>query len=172
MIRRVVGAALGSGLSRVVLVVGSEGRDLVNALGALTSSDRLAIVTNRDPSSGMSSSLRVGLEAVEKDFGGVMVLLGDQPFLTSGVIDLLLGSFRGDPTKIVAPRVNVRRSNPVIFPAELVPELAEAQGDVGGRVVIRRHEERLVCVALDNEYDDADVDTPEDLARVRGGIEF
>ena len=56
-----------------------------------------------------------------------------------------------------------QRGNPVIFPADLLGELAALTGDTGGGMVVKRHRERLLLVAADSPRELFDVDTPADL---------
>lgn len=167
VIERVVRAALTSSLSQIILVVAPEHGEMRKALGSLLYSPRLSIAPNAQAAQGISSSLRIGLQAVSQDATGVMILLGDQPLISSDVINILVVRFLQLPNKIVAPCVRGRRSNPVIFPMEFIPELRQIEGDVGGRTVIQRHEDRLETVELGIDYDDIDVDTPEDFERAR-----
>ena len=95
-----------------------------------------------------------------------MIILGDQPFLTAAVIDTLIVAFRSHPNSIVVPCVMGRRSNPVIFPSDLFPELERTRGDVGGRFVLKRNADRIVRIEVGGMYDDSDVDTLEDLQRL------
>ncbi|MBI5569683.1 MAG: nucleotidyltransferase family protein [Desulfomonile tiedjei] len=166
MLVGVVRAAMTSSLRRLVVVLGRSSTDLVDALGHLSRDPRLTVTVNRNPEHGMSSSLRAGIASITPSAAGVMIVLGDQPFLTSDVIDRLIDAFRADPGKIVVPCVMGRRSNPVIFPADLLPDLTRTRGDVGGRFVLKRNADRIVRIEMGDRYDDSDVDTPEDLQRL------
>jgi molybdenum cofactor cytidylyltransferase len=76
--------------------------------------------------------------------------------------------FRADPGKIVMPTVKGRRTTPVVFPHDLFGELRAVTGDVGGRDVLNRNQDRVVSLEMGEAYDDVDLDTPEDLARMMG----
>lgn len=166
LISRVTRAALDSQLSRVILVTGASNSGLLEAIGEMALDSRLVVATNPDPELGMSSSVRTGVRILEKDASGAMLILADQPFLTSSVIDRLLAAFDTEPERIVAALIRGRRSNPVIFPAALFSELEEIQGDVGGRYVLRQHENIVVGIEMGDQYDDEDLDTTEDLQRI------
>jgi molybdenum cofactor cytidylyltransferase len=59
----------------------------------------------------------------------------------------------------------------VLFPADLLPELAALTGDTGAREVLTRHATRVHLVPLKGDRALVDLDTPEDWAdwRARGG---
>ena len=127
---------------------------------------RIRMVINSGPEEGMSSSLKVGLKALDRACDGIIILLGDQPGISSDVINALAETFQQAPDRIVCPTVRGRRTTPVIFPKELFPALLNTTGDVGGREVLRNHHERILHVELGELYDDFDLDTPEDLERL------
>jgi molybdenum cofactor cytidylyltransferase len=167
LVMRVVRAAAESELSRVVLVTGAEGVNCLGSPGAGSTSSKVQMVANLNPERGMASSMCTGLDAVSSQAAGAMVLLGDQPGITAEIINELLGEFRRNPGKMVVPFIFGRKTTPVIFPADLFPELKAIVGDVGGRDVLGRNAERLLGVELGTRYNDTDVDTPEDLEKIR-----
>jgi molybdenum cofactor cytidylyltransferase len=160
---RVVGAAVASSLSRVIVVTGPGGVEITAGLEPLISGGRVVPVINEHPEKGMSSSLIAGLRKVEREASGAMILLGDQPWIAPFVIDRLVVAFAVQPEKIVLPTIEGRRTTPVVFPAFLFTELNQVTGDVGGREVVKNHEGIVVGIEMGTSYDDADIDTLEDL---------
>jgi molybdenum cofactor cytidylyltransferase len=167
IITRVVSAALASELHRVILVVGPSDSRAMEALGLLAEDPRLLRSMNPSPQAGMSSSMRKGMESVDHEAAGVMILLGDQPGITWDIIDRLLAEFRQERTKIIVPFVMGRKTTPVIFPRSLFSELMQETGDIGGRNVLKRHADLVVELEMGQQYDDTDLDTPEDLDKIR-----
>jgi molybdenum cofactor cytidylyltransferase len=166
LVLHVVKAATSSRLSNVILVLDPEKcRDA----HAWIKAEHLpvTVAVNPHPETGMSSSLKKGIAGVAATCAGAMILLADQPSVSAEVIDHLLEVFGADPRCIVVPTIEGRRTTPVIFPAILFPELLEVTGDVGGRDVIRRHQDMVQSVEMGSRYDDVDLDTPEDVARFR-----
>lgn len=159
-------AALKSELDSVVLVVNPRTSD-VPVPQEFLSPGKLMRVENRQPQLGMSSSLKIGLEHIPKETTAAMILLADQPGITSAAISRMIGASRLHKERIVIPTIRGRRTTPVLFPARLFPELLSVTGDVGGRDVISRYPEMTVQVELADVYDDSDVDTPEDLEKMR-----
>lgn len=163
MIGWVVRAALESALERVILVTGPDREELRAALGNLWGHPKLKPLVNPHPESGMSSSMIVGIGSVNKGAAGAMILLADQPRVTPRIIDQLLEVFRKNREKIVVPTISGRRTTPVIFPAMLFSDLAKTTGDVGGRDVVNRNPEKVVKLEMGSDYDDTDLDTPEEF---------
>ena len=131
------------------------------------SDPRLSRVMNVRPEAGMSRSIRNGICSVGHWPAGAAFMLGDQPLITAEVIDELIDVFERNPGKIVAPLIHGRRSTPVIFPAALFPEIMEITGDVGARSIVRRYAQNVIGLEMGALYDDCDLDTPDDLVRIR-----
>jgi molybdenum cofactor cytidylyltransferase len=163
MVARVVDAALASQLVDTIVVVGNEADQVRDVLRGRS----VHVVHNADFAQGQSTSLKAGLRAVEEQCDGALFLLADQPFVTSALIDSLIGAFARSKTAIVRPEVAGRPSNPVLMPARLFPELFEETGDRGGRRVIERHAGDVCLLSVPDRLLCIDVDSPEDYERVR-----
>ncbi len=122
------------------------------------------IIPVPDASSGMSASLRRGLEAVPQDCPAVMVFLADLPALTAADLatvcaavdletDMLI--WRG-ATQSAAP------GHPIVFARALFGPLKKITGDTGGTEVVAQHRDRMVLVPLPDNRARLDLDTPED----------
>lgn len=161
LVRVVVEGVLESAVDPVCVVLGREAAGVREALAGLP----LSFVENPGFAQGMSTSVRCGISALPPGTAAAVIALGDQPLPTSEIIDDLISAFRSSTARIVAPSYAGRRGNPVLFAADLFPELLELEGDRGARGVIARHPEQLHLV----EYPyppPLDVDTPQDYQRL------
>ena len=163
MVARVVDAALGSRLVETVVVVGND----ADEVGELLRDRPVRTARNAEFARGMSTSMQVGLRAVGHECDGVLFLLADQPFVTTALIDLLIGAFAGSEQAIVRPEVLGRPANPVLMPARLFAELLEESGDRGGRRVLERHADEVRTVRVHDPLLVTDVDSPDDYERAR-----
>jgi molybdenum cofactor cytidylyltransferase len=158
MLRRVVTAATASAVAEVIVVVGSEAEDVAGSLRDLP----VRIVDNSDYAQGMSTSLGAGLKAARSDCEAVIFLLGDQPFVTPALVDMLICRFAETRAPVVRPVINGRETHPVLMAAEVFPEVLEQGGDLGGREVVRRHRNKLEVITLDDPWLGRDIDTLDD----------
>ena len=120
---------------------------------------------NAHPDHGQGSSIAVGVAALESTTTALLVILGDQPLTPRDVVPALLTARRESGKAIVAPSYRGTRGTPVLFNAEVFGELRALGGDSGARDVVTVHPERVAIVEFDVAMP-ADVDTPEDLARL------
>ena len=153
---------LAAGVKHVVVVTGTEHRELMAALAGLP----VTLVNNPSPEAGQASSIRIGIGALRREAEAALIVLGDQPFLPPGVIHGLLAAHRRTASPIVAPRYLDGRGNPVLFGRETFAELLELTGDQGARSIIERDPGRVTLVDFDLPMPQ-DVDTPEDYARLQ-----
>ncbi len=159
LIRRAARVFLSGGLAPVIAVI-SEDRGLDAALAGLS----IRLVVNRQPELGISQSIKLGIEALPSHARAAAVGTSDQPLMTADVVERLCRSFR--PGAIVVPCYGHVRGNPRVYDRRFFPELVELTGDTGGQPIAARHPEAVVEVKFP-EVLGADVDTPEDWARMQ-----
>ena len=70
------------------------------------------------------------------------------------------------------PVAGDRRGNPVLFSHQHAAELRELTGDVGARTLLRRHEDLVVEVELEDEGVLLDLDTPEAYGSAVGRTDY
>lgn len=166
LIRHAAETALASGLAGLVVVLGAEAQAARGALAGLAGP--VVTVECEAYATGQAASLRCGLGALPVAARAAVVLLVDQPLVSSGVIDRLIAIFEASPNaKAVVPRYQGRRGNPVLLAAALFPELQLLAGDVGARAVLAAHAEAVRWLDLDDPAVLLDADTPEMFAQLR-----
>ena len=108
--------------------------------------------------------MRTGLQALPPGTGAAVFLLGDMPFVSPTLVRALVAAHAQTLAPIVAPLVDHRRGNPVLFDASTFPELMALQGDIGGRALFERY--RYHAVPWFDETTQIDLDTWTDYQRV------
>lgn len=132
------------------------------------------VVVNPAPERGMASSLLAGLGALEEERGdwpGFALVLVDQPRISVAVVRRLAGLFLQHPDCIVLPSSpqQGRGGHPVFFPWACVSELRALPPEQGPNALVRRDPGRVLRVEVDEGAFFEDVDTPQDLERLRQG---
>ena len=125
-------------------------------------------VHNPDWMTGMGSSLATGLRALEGGATAAVIALADQPLVGAEAVRRLVAAYRDGAGVAVAAYAGKPR-NPVLIAREHWAAVAGlAAGDTGARPFLRAHPELVTLVECGDTGSPDDVDTPEDLARVRG----
>ncbi|MDF1591196.1 MAG: nucleotidyltransferase family protein [Desulfobacterales bacterium] len=163
LIEWVVDACLSSRLDNIVVVLGHDARQIASNLSLRYNDRQVLTIINPQYKDGMSQSLRTGLANVMKDFPAVMFLLGDQPLVSSALIDQLLESFWESEKDICVPVYNGKRGNPTLFSSKFYQQLLNVSGDIGAREIIRAHPEAVLLVETKDPLPFFDIDTEKDL---------
>jgi molybdenum cofactor cytidylyltransferase len=160
LVRHVARTALAAGLSPVVVVCGAGSDDVHSALAGL----EVVFVENEDWPQGQSGSLRAGLSALPAPAGAAVFLLADQPHIPVTLVRALVERHAQDLAPVVAPLIDGRRGNPVLFDRATFPDLLALQGDTGGRALLSRYP--VAWVPWHDPSLLLDVDRPEDYQKL------
>ncbi|MDM4765121.1 nucleotidyltransferase family protein [Pelomonas sp. SE-A7] len=164
LLSRTVAHALETKL-RVVVVSSEKLAPMVSNLVAASDLIKVPELTSRGRPNplGMGFSIAAGVAATG-DAEGWLIVPGDMPLLQPATLLAVAEAIEQYPVAFAQYRG--QRGHPVGFSAELYSELVALEGDEGARRLLARYPAQPV------EVDDAgvlvDVDTVEDLARLRG----
>jgi molybdenum cofactor cytidylyltransferase len=160
MVARVVDALRQSGIRKTFVVTGHAPEAIRDALV-----DReVELVHNPDHEEGMGSSVRTGVSAIGDEVDGVLIALGDMPWVSAEVIGRLVDAFSaGGDLSIYIPMFGRKRGNPVLWSSRHFPELRQLSGDVGGKALFHTHAAAICYVDVESASVNIDVDTPEAL---------
>lgn len=162
MVARVADVIAEAGLP-ILVVLGCEAEAVCAALAPPPGQQRV-FVHAPDWADGMGASLAAGVRAVPADWRGALVCLGDMPFVPAGLLGRLAAALTG-PDSVAVPVSEGRRGNPVAWGRAWFAELAALTGDMGGRGLLARAD---VTELVADAGIHRDLDTPGDLAAVRG----
>jgi molybdenum cofactor cytidylyltransferase len=165
LLQHVVDAALAARLDEVIVVLGHRA-DEVRA--ALDLGDRARVVVNPRFAAGQITSLRCGLAAASPRADAAAVLLGDEPALGCDAIDAMSAAFLeagARAARPVYPDAGGRPGHPVLLAREVWSALDALQGDQGARTLFETGRTDAIEVPVAGEPP-ADVDTPEDYAKI------
>jgi molybdenum cofactor cytidylyltransferase len=121
---------------------------------------------------GMSTSIHKGLQVMDPRSEGILISLGDQPFLKTRTINALLRAFHQRKGKIVVPSFEGTKGHPVIFHRKYEKELLKLRGDTGGKPILVKYSKQVRVIPVRSEGVIRDIDTREEYrkaSRVRRG---
>jgi molybdenum cofactor cytidylyltransferase len=164
LVRHVAEAAVASVAEPVIVVTGHRAGEIEAAVHDLP----VRTVRNDAFSDGLSSSLKAGFAALPAKAQAVVVLLGDMPLISVGLIDDLIAGWErhGRPIAVI-PTFAGRRGNPVLMSREIEDEIRSLQGDAGAGSLLRRHP-GAVEWPTSNAATVRDVDTADELRALKG----
>jgi molybdenum cofactor cytidylyltransferase len=116
---------------------------------------------------GMSTSIRVGLETlntINPKAEAVVLMLCDQPFVSTQLLNQLVENYRTTERPIVASEYASILGVPALFHCDLFPKLIGLSGDLGARQVIKHHLSESLGIPFPEG--ELDLDLPRDYERV------
>jgi molybdenum cofactor cytidylyltransferase len=130
--------ATGSRAKPVIVVLGAHAEELQPEIHE----GNAHVVINTGWQEGMAASIRFGVHAFTElapAAEGLILMVCDQPFVTSEVLNELIITQERTGKKIVACGYEDTFGPPVFFHRSLFGELQQLQGDIGARSIIRQH---------------------------------
>ena len=154
-----------SSVDEIILVLGYEAERILERVAT----PQVQMVLNPDYRSGMLSSLKQGLKAIQPQAEAFLIVLADQPEIPPRLIHRLIDEFRSvRPAKsIVIPSYQGRRGHPALFGAKYRAEILQLSGETGARQILARHPDEILTLEMDHDAVVIDVDTEEDYLKYR-----
>ena len=161
LLKRAALAALDAGCSPVIVVTGAHSELSRRELDGLAVRE----VLNALWETGMASSIRAGVEGlISANPDAAVLLLCDQPHVTSEIINGLVAAHRSTGRPIVASTYGGSFGVPALFSRTLFAELTRLEGRSGAKEIIKRHASEAHLLPFPNG--EVDVDTPFDFSRL------
>jgi molybdenum cofactor cytidylyltransferase len=147
----------------VGVVLGAD----AGAIAPLLRRSGASVIVNRGWREGVASSVRAAVNAAPPGCEGLLLTLVDQVAVTADDLRRLALAWRRNPVAIAAALCAGAPGLPAVFPSWAFPDLLGLRGESDPRMVIRRHSDRVVRIAMPSAA--VDVDTPEDLLEISAG---
>lgn len=122
------------------------------------------ILVNENWASGMGSTIAYGMDNLPPDTDAVLLLLCDQPFVSTDLLNDLVSKWQQHPAHIVASAYSDSYGPPAVFGKDFFAGLAALKGQQGAKKLMQQHTEKLLLVDFPEGL--LDIDTPADLSRL------
>jgi molybdenum cofactor cytidylyltransferase/nicotine blue oxidoreductase len=161
LVERAVATAREAGCAPIVVVLGASAEQVIEQARL----DDVTIAVNKAWATGMGSSLRTGLQALDgSEADAAVVLLVDMPGITAQAIRRVAAL--PYPRALVVATYEGRRGHPIMIGRGHWSGVATlARSDVGARPYLLAHKSEVMEVSCDSAADNGDIDTAEDAAR-------
>ena len=161
IVETVADSMLGAKFDEVIVVVGHCAAQIQEQLGTRP----VRIIFNADYSEGMLTSAQAGIRALQGSDAFALMLV-DQPFITSVLIDQVVDAYVQTDKGIALPSYNYKRGHPVIFHQRYAREILalDAESD-GVRTLFKKSGDDIHYVTVDTDRVLRDIDYREDYER-------
>lgn len=154
IIEHVVETVSKSRVDEIIVVLGKDAKDIELVL------DRFQIKTivNPDYIDGQSTSVKVGMKAINNHSDGALFFMGDQPMIKEEIINNIIDEFLNSDSSIIVPTFNTKRGNPVLFSSLWFSDLNQVQGDKGGRDILKNNLDQVGFIEISDDLFLKDID--------------
>jgi molybdenum cofactor cytidylyltransferase len=171
VISRMLGALARPEIEATVVVIRPDDEPLRAAVAACGAT----VLQPALPPSEMRDSVEYALRYIDQNFqpgplAGWILAPADHPLLDPMVMNRLLTAWSNSSGRILVPIHGGRRGHPTIFPCGLTPDVYALPRDRGLNSLLASHSAIIEQVEVDSPGITADLDTPEDYARLQAEI--
>ena len=158
---------LRSRVKEVVVVLNKQNEGMKRQFEKRSASTTKKVKVTLNPyyKRGMSTSIHEGLHVMDPRSDGILISLGDQPFLKTRTIDVLLRAFHQGKGKILVPSFRGMKGHPVIFHRKYEKELLKLRGDTGGKPILLKHSKQIKTIPVRSVGVIKDIDTREEYQK-------
>lgn len=161
VIAHIVRQVLASCVGQTVVVLGHDAAGVRHALEGFP----VMFAENPHYRDGMLTSVRAGLAALSAETEAMVLCLGDQPAVTSVLIDRLVQAYREGDKGIILPLYDDDTGHPIVVSAAYKEAIMTQFDDTGLRGLIYGRPDECMAVPVDEPGALRDMDTPSDYKR-------
>ena len=164
-VTRIIRTLNEAGITDVVVVLGHEAAHV----GAVVEQSGLSArcVVNGEFKTGQLSSLRAGLDAIDRpEVEAVLLSLVDAPLFSASTVRAVVKRFEQTQAPIVRAVRGSEHGHPVLIARTLFDAIRHADPSYGAKPVIRGHASPAGDVPVDDPGAFVDIDTPDDYANL------
>ena len=169
LISHAVKIGLNSNCRPVIVVLGAYKEQVKPQIDKLP----IEIIENSDWETGMSSSIRAGINAINQsnsNLDSVIIALADQPLISEAVFNQLIKEYRDTNNKIIAAAYDDIVGVPALFDKNFLSELMDIEGDRGAKALIRKYRDEVLTIPVAEAA--IDIDTQDDYQKLLSRKKF
>lgn len=164
LLRRAALSAIESVCKPVLVVLGANFERTNTEVGSLP----VETCFNRNWQTGLSSSIKMGIEnllKIEPGISAVIITLADQPFVTANHINGFAEKFYQSKSPVIGAEYGGTIGAPALFAREIFDDFFELSGDQGAKRILEKRREALETIRLPEAA--FDIDTPQDFINLK-----
>lgn len=142
----------------VTIVLGANFKEISNTI----LDNEVNILHNKYWANGMGTSIALAVDHLntKKNIDAILIMLVDQPFLTSNDLNMLINKFLKHRTIVATTNIKMKLGVPAVFSKLFFKELVKLDKDEGAKSILKKKKDIVKTVHLDNST--VDIDTEEE----------
>jgi molybdenum cofactor cytidylyltransferase len=159
LVQHAIDIALNTKPNKVIVVLGAAAGNIAEHINK----KQAHILYNDDWEEGIASSIRTAVNvsrALTADINALILMVCDQPYVTSALLQSLVAQHVETGKPIVAAQYKETLGTPVLFHESFFNDLLKLEGDSGAKKIIMDHKEQVQQVEF--PLGDIDIDNMAD----------
>jgi len=161
IIETVIDNLIRSKAENILAVLGSKWKKIEKKI----KKSPLKMTVNPHFQRGMLSSVQWGFKALPENTQAVLIVLGDQPAVSTDIINKIIEAFQMTRKGIVLPVYKNNRGHPVLIDMKYRAEVETLSPDIGLRGLVYGHPEDVLEVKVDTPSILKDINDLEDYKK-------
>ena len=161
IIETVIESVIQSKTEKVLVVLGSG----IEKIKEKIKNFPLKIVVNPDFRKGMLSSVQRGFQVMPENTKAALLILGDQPSISTDIINKIIDAYKRTGKGIVLPVYKNERGHPVLIDMMYRGEVENLSPDIGLRGTVYNHPEDILEVEVETPGILKDIDNMGDYEK-------
>ena len=137
---------LASSIDELIVVLGYQ-KEIIEKL--IDKNKKIKFVFNKDFESGMSSSIKTGLNNLPIKTEAFFICLGDMPLVNSDIYNQLIKS--RSQKDILVPTYKNQQGNPVLFNKLMKEKIMTITGDMGAKKILELNKDKIFNLEVNDQ---------------------
>lgn len=151
-----------SNTHQTIVVIGSHKSEIKAKL----ENSSILLIENLHYDKGMLSSVQTGILSVDLTSDAVLIALGDQPMITTELVNRLIAVFNKSDKGIIVPVFNGKRGHPVLISRTYFSNVNNLNPEIGLRALLAEFNDDVLEISVQSEDILIDIDTREDYLMI------
>ena len=147
----------------ILIILGGNSELIISKLERFN--DTISTIFNPDWQQGMGTSIRIGTEKLAEKSDAILILLSDQPFISTVLLQNMIQIFEKSPNPIISCTYNQQLGVPMLFDKSVFPELMKLSRDKGAKSFLHLYKNTISTIDFPEGI--IDVDTFEDVEKLK-----
>jgi len=159
LIKHSVKNILASSIDELIIVLGYQ-KEIIEKL--IDKNKKIKFIFNKDFESGMSSSIKTGLNYLSKKNEAFFICLGDMPMVNQDIYNQLIKSKNNK--EIIVPTYKGQQGNPVLFNKSMKEKIIGITGDVGAKKILELNKDKILNLEINDQSITKGFNTQDDFS--------
>ena len=145
LIKHSVTNILESSIDELIIVTGYQNKILEKIINK---NKKIKIIFNEQFTTGMASSIKIGIKNLSKKTKAFFICLGDMPMVNKNIYNQLIEHI--DNREIIIPTFKKQEGNPILFSIAMKDKITNIEGDIGAKEILKENKDKILNLPIND----------------------